>query len=59
MVVYLYFAMAVITWDWFWVTTIPTWNYQERIILVLLATPTIATDLFVIYEAYKTRHKRL
>lgn len=54
---YFYFAMSVIMWDWFWFTQIPAWNYQERVILVLLATPLIATDIYVIYEAYKTRYK--
>ena len=53
MVTYLYFAMAVINWDWYWFMDIPDWQPQHRVILILIATPSIAMDLFAIYEFKK------
>lgn len=57
MTAYFYFAMAVITMDLQWFLDIPQWENTERALLVIILTPSLAMDIFAIYEFAKTKTK--
>lgn len=57
MTAYFYFAMAVITMDLQWFLNISQWENTERALLVIILTPSLVTDIYVIYEALKKKNK--
>jgi hypothetical protein len=57
MTAYFYFAMAVITMDFQWFLNISQWENTERALLVIILTPSLSTDIYVIYEALKKKNK--
>ena len=57
MTAYFYFAMAVITMDLQWFLNISQWENTERALLVIILTPSLAMDIFAIYEFAKTKTK--